>query len=258
MLRASWILYTAHLRRTLFSKRALVCLLLVAAPVAAAILIASLASQWGAPPALELLWVLQIQLVVPLVSLLLGSAVVAEEVEDRTITYLFTRPIPRAALLLGRWLAAVTVAFLLLSVSSWLVIQLLSGAAAADAENAVGPALQTRLFQTVLLGAAAYSLFFAALGALIKHPVIVGLAYTFAIEGVFANIPGSSQGVTILYYLKSFLAGGDPELQGRLDELAAGVLLEPDQALMRLGLMMSAVLFLGGWTITRKQFVLPS
>jgi ABC-type transport system involved in multi-copper enzyme maturation permease subunit len=40
--------------------------------------------------------VLLVQGTVPLLALILGASVVAEEIEDRTLTYLFTRPVPRA------------------------------------------------------------------------------------------------------------------------------------------------------------------
>ena len=259
MLRASWILYTTHLRRTFFSKRALVCLLLVLAPLAASLLIATMASEWGSPPAFEILWVLQIQLAVPLVSLLLGSAVVAEEIDDRTITYLFTRPIPRAALYVGRWLAAVTVAAVILGASSIAVIQILAAAAAASAEHALDPAVQTRLLQTILLGCTVYTLFFAALGTLVKHPVIVGLGYTFAFEGILANVPGSGQRATLLYYLKSFLAGDDENLKQHFVQLLEQTGLMPaGDALVRLTIFVVVALVLGGWTIQRRQYVLPS
>lgn len=258
MLRASWILYTTHLWRTLLSRRALLCLILVLVPIAPALLIASMQREWGEPPALILLWALQLQLVVPLVSLLLGSAVVAEEVEDRTITYLFTRPIPRASLLFGRWAAAVTVALLLVSASSWFVIQILAGAASGDPKVALDGAAQLRVFQTILLGTTSYTLLFAVLGTLVKHPVILGLGYTFAIEGFLANLPGSGQGITILHHLKSFLAGGDTALQDRMEQLAATTLYEPSQALVRLAVACLALAVFGAWTVTRKQYVLPS
>jgi len=257
MLRASRILFLAHLRRTTLSKRALLCLLLVLAPVAAALFISSFAPE-GEVPALQTLWVLQVQLVVPLASLLLGSAVVAEEIEDRTVTYLFTRPMPRAALLVGRWLAALVVLSVLLSASSWVVIQLMSVSGVADPRQAFDQETRSRLFQTILLGGAAYSLVFAVAGALLKHPVIVGLAYTFAIEGFFGSIPGSSQGITIMYHLKSFLAGGNETIRASMDEFTQSALLEPSQALTRLVVIMIVTLLLGGWVVTRKQYVLPS
>jgi ABC-type Na+ efflux pump permease subunit len=259
MLRATWILFAAHLRRTLVSKRALLCLLLVLAPFGPALLIRAFADEWEGPPAVAILWMLEIQLVVPLVSLLLGSAVVAEEIEDRTVTYLFTRPIPRASLLLGRWAAALVVALVLLCASAWVLLAVFDGAAAQSEPLAVAPGQRARLLGTILLGTTAYSLVFAAAGAIFKHPVIIGLGYTFAFEGFFANLPGSSQGITIQYWLKSFLMSGDASLQAQARELIAGsILASPEQALVRLLLIALVAALLGARVLTRKQYVLPS
>ncbi len=257
MLRASWILFTAHLRRTLLSRRTLLCALLAFGPLLPAFVIAVYADEYDGPPALAIVWLLHVQLVVPLVALLLGSAVVAEEVEDRTVTYLFTRPIPRAALLVGRWTAAFLVALALLSASAWGVMELL-GSAAGNERLALDSAARLRLLETIALGALAYSLVFAAAGAFVKHPVIVGLGYTFAIEGFFANLPGSSQGITILYWLKSFLLGGPGMLEGELSELVTSPLATPSEALVRLLAIALGFGLLGGWTVSRKQYVLPS
>lgn len=258
MWRASWILFTAHLRRTLLSRRALLCVLLALGPLLPAFVIRVYADEWDGLPTLGLTWILHVQLVVPLVALLLGSAVVAEEVEDRTVTYLFTRPIPRAALLAGRWAAAFVVALFLLGASAWAVTEILTGAAEANPLLALGGDARLRLLETIALGAAAYSLVFAAAGAFVKHPVIVGLGYTFAIEGFFANLPGSSQGITILYWLKSFLFGTAGLLEGDLHELVTSPLAPPSEALVRLLVIALGFGLLGGWTVSRKQYVLPS
>lgn len=259
MLRATWILFASHLGRVARSRRALICGLLVLVPVGAALLIArAVADDVDPPSAVHVLWVLQVQLVVPLVALLLGSAVVAEEVEDRTITYLLTRPIPRPAILFGRWLASLVVLSVLLAASSWVVIDLISGAAAGSPEHALAPETARRLLATILLGGATYSLVFAAAGALLKHPVIVGLGYTFAIEGFLANLPGSGQSLTIQYYLRSFLAGDDPALVERMDELAATALVSPGEALARLATILAAAALVGAVTVARKQYVVAS
>src|SRR6266550_3563046 len=36
-----------------------------------------------------------------------GTSLIADEVEDKTITYLFTRPIPRRSIVMGKYLAYV-------------------------------------------------------------------------------------------------------------------------------------------------------
>ena len=49
--------------------------------------------------------VLYLRFIVPALGLFYGTSLIADEVEDKTITYLFTRPIARGAIVLGKYLA---------------------------------------------------------------------------------------------------------------------------------------------------------
>jgi ABC-type transport system involved in multi-copper enzyme maturation permease subunit len=42
-----------------------------------------------------MIWLLYVRFIVPILGVFYGTALIADEVDDRTITYLFTRPIPR-------------------------------------------------------------------------------------------------------------------------------------------------------------------
>ena len=52
-----------------------------------------------------MIWVFYLRFIVPVLGVFYGTSLIADEVEDKTITYLFTRPIPRGAVLLGKYLA---------------------------------------------------------------------------------------------------------------------------------------------------------
>src|SRR6266508_6607728 len=52
-----------------------------------------------------MIWLLYIRFIIPILGVFYGSALIADEVDDKTITYLFTRPISRSAVLLGKYLA---------------------------------------------------------------------------------------------------------------------------------------------------------
>ena len=54
-----------------------------------------------------MIWVLFLFFIVPVLAVFYGTALMADEVEDKTLTYLFTRPIPRGAVLVGKYLAYV-------------------------------------------------------------------------------------------------------------------------------------------------------
>ena len=52
-----------------------------------------------------MIWVFYLRFTVPVLGVFYGTSLMADEVEDKTITYLFTRPIRRGAVLFGKYLA---------------------------------------------------------------------------------------------------------------------------------------------------------
>jgi len=68
-----------------------------------------------------MIWMLFLRFIVPVLGVFYGTALMADEVEDKTITYLFTRPIPRGAVLVGKYLAYVVCTSLVVLPSVMLV-----------------------------------------------------------------------------------------------------------------------------------------
>ena len=64
------------------------------------------------------IWLLFLRFIIPVLGVFYGTSLIADEVEDKTITYLFTRPIARGAIVVGKYLAylAATVLVVLPSV----------------------------------------------------------------------------------------------------------------------------------------------
>src|SRR5512134_2909220 len=52
-----------------------------------------------------MIWLLYLRFIIPVLGIFYGTSLIADEVDDKTITYLFTRPVPRAAVLVGKFLA---------------------------------------------------------------------------------------------------------------------------------------------------------
>lgn len=261
MLRATFILCQFHFWRLCFSKRLLVCLVVSALPVAAAFVVKTISPYVGPPPAIELAWFLIVQFVVPILALILGSAVVAEEVEDRTITFLFTRPIPRMTILLGRWLASLIVLGVLLTACVLLTVNFLGESAAGNQEHALPDGSVAALCQVALVGGVVYSALFAACGALVRRPIILGLGYTFAVEAFLGSLPGKNQALTIQYYLRSYLCGQSEAILARIEQLTNGRSIElvtPGDALLTMLYVLLVALVAGCWAISRRQYVLTS
>ena len=135
-------------------------------------------------------------LMVPIVSLVLGSSTFGELVDDETLVYLWHRPAPRWKLALAGVLAASSVAIPLtalpLTVAAWI------GSADGEATAAAGLAAACAAF--------AYSALFVFVGLLLRRALIWGLVYLFIWELFIASVGGGSAQLSIRTYPTSILA----------------------------------------------------
>lgn len=260
LVRATWTVFGMQLRLASTSVRLLVCGLLAALPVGFSVFLTLVVPAREEAPIALLVWMMVAQGVCPLLALVFGSAVISEEVGDRTITYPFTRPIPRAALFLGRWLASLVVIAVLLALSTIGTLVILDGHFTNP--EASGPLVETILatLQGVLMGAAVYSALFAALGVVIKQPMIVGLGYVFALEFLLVNAPltGSLQHVALQFHLRSLVVGTGAEAYSDERLFPMNELVSSGDAWTTLAVLLGLALVVGIAQVSRKQYELSA
>jgi hypothetical protein len=291
--RVTLLLWSTCIRRVLITKRMAIVVLGCSVPPAMAWFMLSLPSRGPTPIEAYLYpaWWLTLMLLVPLASVIVGSSVISEEVDDRTITYLLTRPIPRAAVFLGRWLASLTVLLALVGgsvLAHGKIVEAKSGSfvphaderveitrrdgrkreitrkgsdpelVAVTAHGRLPDGLLSAVLLAALLGSTAYSAMFAALGTLNKHPMIVGLGYCFAIEGFLTNLPGRSQSLSIQYYVRSYAHAHHTGLWTKLDDLQLLDPAGPAQAVVTLVVVTIVALVIGSIAISRREYVLSA
>ncbi len=134
-----------------------------------------------------MIWAFFVRFSVPVLGVFYGTSLIADEVEDKTITYLFTRPIPRGAVLLGKYLAylACTIFVVLPSVVIvWLLIVPIGGSLGASFLDLA------KDLALLALGLAVYGAVFAVIGAGLKRPLLVGLVFVFGWEPLVMALPG--------------------------------------------------------------------
>jgi ABC-type transport system involved in multi-copper enzyme maturation permease subunit len=141
--------------------------------------------------------------VLPLAALFYATALIADEVDGKTLTYLLTRPIQRGAILAGKFGAylATTLALTLPSVIFTFFILTVRG------ERWGMGRYVPDLFRdlgVVALTLMAYGAFFTLLGVVLRRPVIPGLLFLFVWE-LAANLPGYLPRITITAYLRSLI-----------------------------------------------------
>lgn len=202
----------------------------------------------------EILMVFFLQFYIVILSLFYGTSVTAEEIEGRTLSYLVTRPIPKPAVVLGKYAAYALLTTLMVGVSLALSYFILNA----------GRLAQPSLYLTFLgylgvlvLGILAYTAFFTFLGALLKKAIILGLIFGFGWENVIQYFPGSTQKFSLVHYLKSLLPyrpmGGGGRgvalLLFRLEPTA------PPVAVLMLALIAGAFLALACWFFRTKEYL---
>ncbi len=258
-LRSTALLARMHFVELIGSRRLLFAVLLAVLPPALALIAAEFAPErrhFG--PAIlhaRATFIVLLQLVVPLGSLLVSSGVIAEEIEGRTITFLFTRSTPRAAVLLGRIAAVVAVTVPLYVLSAWA-----TALASAQRPGEMYPEAVRGMMVAAGAGALVYSLVGAVLGVVFRRALVVSLAYAFAVEGLIANFPGSTARLSLQFWLRSLVIDPEVEPWSKVRSLRRlqHEFVEPSAAAERLVWIALCLLVLGVLLVRRRQYVLTS
>lgn len=183
----------------------------------------------------------------PLVTLAYASAGLGTDRESRTLIWLTTRPLPRWAIYLAKFLGGLPWC-LAASVGGFVVLCLCGGSLGLRALATFWPA--------VVGATVAFAALFHLLGALVKRPAVVGLVYVFFFESLVANLPGSLKQLSLNYYTRSLLYDA---AAGQIDAVAPAsldVYAPADPATAWLTLLAAAVLLtIGGMVLFGRQEV---
>ena len=151
-----------------------------------------------------------------LTAAIFASAVIAQEVEQKTIVYVLTRPIPRWKILIFRMLAAITTVFFITAL------------AATFLSLSINRGLTDVYFRDLIalaVGAFAYTSLFTLISLLVNRAMIYCLVFAFGWETAVANMPGGMYWMSLYNYITSIAnhpkpAGDD---QSFLDALAGNM-----------------------------------
>jgi len=149
---------------------------------------------------------------IPIVAMAVGVSAIGEQVQDGTVVYLWSRPIRRRAIYLGRLLAAQGVATLLLSLSLVLCfgVMVSNGLGVIDWDFIK---LYAGTFLIIFLGGATYAALFAAMGTVFRKPVLPAILFTFGWESLVSNIPARVQELTLRFHLQNLVPAPEAAAQ---------------------------------------------
>ena len=134
-------------------------------------------------------------LVLPIVSLVFGGAALGDLREDKTLVYLWLRPMDRWPIVVGAALAAATLTA---------PITLISIVAAAVLTGA-GHGIVAGTFFATVVGLIAYVCVFTLFGVWLKRFIVWGLAYILIWEGFIAQAGAGVARVALRKYTRSIL-----------------------------------------------------
>jgi ABC-type transport system involved in multi-copper enzyme maturation permease subunit len=250
----------------LWSKRTIFMALVVGGPVILAIIVRLL--QASGVPVLrvngvrvggarifgEMFWMLFVWFIVPVLGVFYGTSLMADEIEDKTITHLFTRPIPRGAVLIGKYLAYLACTIFVVLPSVMLVYLLV-----VPMRGTLGGSFVDLVKDLVLiaLGLAVYGALFAFVGAKFKRPLLIGLVFVFGWEQAALAFPGYLKRFTVMYYLQALVPHAMPS--DSILSLVQGFFRESPSlvgSLFGLAVIWALFLFWGAWVVEKREYVL--
>ena len=175
--------------------------------------------QWGQAVIVGL----GLAVVLPVISLIVGTGVLGSEVDDGTIVHILTKPLARRDIILAKFLVAAVVS----SVSS--AVPLFVAGVMADSVR-FGLALAV----AAVVGACAYSALFLLLSLVSRRPVLFGLAYILVWEGLLGRFLSGTRVLSIEQYVITIA-----------DKIAPTTMLDAKVSLP-VAVVLSAIFVIGG------------
>ena len=271
---SSFRIFDLSVGEMLWSRRTIFMMLVVTAPVLIALFLRLLVAL-GAPildgpqprggggqqirmtgPAIFglMIWIFYLRFTVPVLGVFYGTSLMADEVEDKTITYLFTRPIPKGAVLVGKYLAYLACTVFVVLPSVMLVYLLV-----VPLRGTLGGSFLDLVKDLALLaaGLAVYGALFAFIGAKFKRPLLIGLIFIFGWEQAALAFPGYLKKFTVAYYLQGLVPHTMPN-DSVLSLVQAVFRENPTLAGSLAGMALIWAVFLGlaAWVVERREYVL--
>ena len=134
--------------------------------------------------------------VLPLFVLSYATSAFGTDRETRSLVWLMTRPLPRGAIYLAKFVGTLP----------WCLAFGLGGfAAVCLAGGPFGREALARYWPAAALATVAFEALFHLVGAVFRRPSVVGLVYVFFFEVVIAVLPGSLKLLSLTYYARSLM-----------------------------------------------------
>ena len=191
--------------------------------------------------------------ILPLASAIFTSMVISAEVEQKTIVYLLTRPVPRWKLVILRSAATMLVVFLLTTLCAVAV-----SLAAYGGDFLSNPYL-FRDIKAFFVGSMAYGGLFLLMSLMFNRSMILALLFAFVWETSVPNMPGDNYYLSIFSHLQAIAeTGGITGSKGFLGFVSGQLqpnLITPSTAWPVMILLIGTTLALSGWWFSNFEYL---
>jgi ABC-type transport system involved in multi-copper enzyme maturation permease subunit len=181
----------------------------------------------------------------PMWSLSFATEALGGDRENNSLIWLLSRPLPRPAVYLAKYLALLPWS-LGLNVGGFAVLCLLAGEAGRLALSLYWPAVVAATF--------AFSALFYLIGAAFRRPAVVALVYVFFLEIILNLMPGYVKRISISFYARCMLFESARDYGIGPENPYAFLAISGPAALAVLILMTIALLGVGMVVFSRKQY----
>ncbi len=199
--------------RQLISRwRLLVIVLLALLPVALSAIMAALASDepdYTQEFTNVIIDALVIAILLPIVTMVLATMSFRHEMDDRTLSYLVLKPIPRSMIVLPKLLAAIITSGLLV-IASGVLATFIGPESSIQAMLAVGAGL--------LIGVITYTTIFTWAGLVSSHALGFALIYVFLWEALVTSFLEGARYLSVRGYVLAIINGIEGKSFSTLDD----------------------------------------
>ena len=203
-------LFRLSLRQAASSRRLALLLVLALLPIGLALLIKSTAGEDSGEAVIEAAFQGFVLLIVlPITMIVLATSTFGNEVEDRTLGLLATKPVSRLAIVLPKLAASIVVAAPLIVADAVIIT-------AIGVEEELATAVLAAAAGS-LVGIVAYASVFTWAGLVTSRALAVGIIYVFVWEGVLTGFVSGLRYMSIRGYTEGVIVGLDSGSFSALD-----------------------------------------
>jgi ABC-2 type transport system permease protein len=182
----------------------------------------------------------------PLCSLSFATEALGRDREQRNLLWTLTRPLPRWAIYLAKFVA----------VLPWCLTLNLGGfAVICAAAGDVGRLALSLYWPAIGLSTLAFAALFHGMGAIFRRPAVIAILYCFFLETVMGNLPGHLKRASINFYARSLMYDSASVFQLQPDRPLLFNAVTGPVAITVLISVTVFLLFLGCWVFSRMEYL---